>query len=288
VLSVLIVNWNTRDLLRACLQSLHTFPPQIDHEIIVVDNESSDGSSAMVRKEFPHVVCIEPGSNTGYAGGNNLAFGAARGTLLLTLNPDTEFRDDSLQKSVDWMKNHPSVGALGIRQIMPDGSIQKSVRGFPTVLGILGAFTKLDRLFPTGSLGSYTLREFDYRKTQPAAQPMGTFLLFRRQALTSIGDAARPFDEEFPIFFNEVDLLKRLDDAGWPCWYLAEAEVLHHHGSSTKQVKKSMIWESHRSLVRYFSKHLRGAARFMLLPLTAAAFLAAFVRARGVHAGFRP
>lgn len=242
----------------------------------------------MIRDEFPDVVCIEPGANTGYAHGNNLAFSAARGTFLLTLNPDTEFRDDSLQKSINWMHRQPSVGSLGIRQIMPDGSVQRSVRGFPTIAGVIGALTGLDRLHPSGPLGSYTLREFDYSRTQPAPQPMGTFLLFRREALTKIGDAARPFDEEFPIFFNEVDLLKRLDEAGWPCWYLAEAEVLHHHGSSTKQVKKSMIWESHRSLARYFSKHLRGAARIMLGPLTAAAYLAAFVRARGVHAGFRP
>lgn len=242
----------------------------------------------MIREEFPRVLCIEPGRNTGYARGNNIAFRAARGTFLLTLNPDTEFHDDSVQKSVDWLKNHPHVGALGIRQILPDGSTQSSVRGFPTALGIVGSLLRLDRIFPSSAIGSYTLPAFDYRTTQPAPQPMGTFLLFRREALAAIGDASSPFDEAFPIFFNEVDLLKRLSEGGWPCWYLAEAEVLHHHGSSTRQVKKSMIWESHRSLMRYFSKHWRGSARLMLVPVKTVVFAAAFLRARGTHAGFRP
>ncbi len=257
-------------------------------EIIVVDNDSRDGSAEMVSAEFPDVILIESGGNKGYATGNNLAFQRASGTRLLTLNPDTEFTDHSIQKTLDWMEENPTIGAVGIRLILPDGSTQRSVRGFPTFAGIFGALLRLDRFFPHSSLGSYTLPGFDYTQTQPGPQPMGTFNLFRREALASIGDPAKPFDEDFPIFFNEVDLLKRLDDAGWPAWHFAEAQVQHHHGASTKQVKKSMIWESHRSLVRYFSKHTRGSARFLLPLVAGAAYLAAFMRARGVHAGFRP
>jgi GT2 family glycosyltransferase len=288
MLSVLIVNWNTRELLKACLRSLQVHAPSEPHEVIVVDNDSGDGSAEMVRAEFPDVLLIEPGANTGYAAGNNLAFGAAEGDLLLTLNSDTEFTDDSLQRAVDAMRSHDEWGALGIKQILPDDSVQDSVRGFPGYLGIFGALTRLDKVFPGSALGSYTLPKFDYEVSGPAPQPMGTFLMFRREALEAVGDAKSPFDEAFPIFFNEVDLLWRLKKADWPTWYLAEASVRHHHGSSTKQVKKSMIWESHKSLVRCLSKHLSGPARIGLPLAAVLSYGAAFIRARGWHAGFRP
>jgi GT2 family glycosyltransferase len=118
---------------------------------------------------------------------------------------------------------------------------------------------------------------------------MGTVLLFRREALAAVGDPKHPFDEAFPIFFNEVDLLKRLSDAGWPCLYTPRARILHHGGESTKLVRKSIIWESHRSLVRYLRKHgatgTRGLGLTLLLPII---YGAAFVRAKGYDAGFRP
>jgi GT2 family glycosyltransferase len=288
MLSVLIVSWNTEELLRACLKSLEDFPPSCEHEVIVVDNASSDGSAAMVRAEFPAVNLIEPGANTGYAAGNNLAFGAASGDLLLTLNPDTEFTDGSLDAALAALDRHPDWGALGIKQILPDGSVQRSVRGFPTQLGILGALTGLDKLFTGSSLGSYTLHRFDYAVEGSAPQPMGTFLLFRRSALQAVGDVKAPFDESFPIFFNEVDLLWRLSKAGHGCGYCLDATVQHHHGASTKKRRKAMIWESHRSLVRCLYKHTDGVSR-LTLPLAAIlSYAAAFVRAKGYHAGFRP
>jgi len=287
MLSILIVNWNTRDLLRSCLDSIAKFPPKIPYEVIVVDNASSDGSLAMVQTQFAWVKLIDAGYNSGYAAGNNIAFSVAKGDWLLTLNPDTEFRDDSLQKSVECLASRPDWGALGIRLIGPDGKTQASVRGFPTLMGILGQFSGLDRRFPDSTLGDYSLPTFDYSRTQVAAQPMGTYLLFRRQSLRLAADDQAPFDEGFPIFFNEVDLLRRLADAGVQCGYCAECGVLHHHGSGTKQVRKSMIWESHRSLQRYFAKHWQGPLRLALPLLAALNFVAAFMRAKGYHAGFR-
>ncbi len=288
MLSILIVNWNTKDKLNACLSSIRTFPPNESHEVLVVDNHSTDGSAEMVAEDFPNVKLIASDTNSGYAAGNNAAFAQASGDWLLTLNPDTEFEDDSLQMAINELQAKKSYGALGVRQVGPDGEVQNSVRGFPTILGVMGALLKLDKLKPNGVWGSYTLPNFNYKSQGPAPQPMGTFLLFRREALEALGDPSRPFDEDFPIFFNEVDLLKRLDEAGWPCWYTPAAHVLHHHGSSTKQVKKSMIWESHKSLVRYFRKHARGLGRLPIPLVAVASYAGAFVRARGYHAGFRP
>lgn len=280
MLSVLIVNWNTRDKLRACLASLKRFPPNEPHEVIVVDNASSDDSADMVRAEFPSVKLIEPGTNTGYARGNNLAFAEAGGDWLLTLNPDTELQDSSIQTALNELRVKTGFGCCAVRLVSPEGKIERSVRAFPTVSSILA-----DLL---GNGKAYRLPDFDYKNPGPAPQPMGTFLLFRKTALEAVGDPKAPFDERFPIFFNDVDLLKRMWDAGWPCWYSSAAHVLHHHGSSTSQAKKAMVWESHKSLVRYFGKHLRGAARLLLPLIAAAAFLAALIRAKGYHAGFRP
>lgn len=281
MLSVLIVNWNTRDKLRACLASIRSFPPDEPYEVIVVDNASTDGSADMVKAEFPTVLLDAQPTNTGYAKGNNLAFARARGEWLLTLNPDTEFEDASIQTALNELRVKTSYGSCALRLVGPDGKRQRSVRAFPTIGNIL-----LDLV---GLHEKYRLSDFDYTNPGPAPQPMGTFLLFRRKALEAVGDPTAPFDERFPIFFNEVDLLKRLADAGWPCWYSAAGHVLHHHGASTSQAPSKMIvWESHRSLVRYFGKHLRFPARILLPVIALAAYAAAFVRARGYHAGFRP
>lgn len=285
---MLIVNWNTRDLLRPCLGSLENFPPKGDLEVVVVDNASDDGSAEMVAREFPKTRLISTGRNVGYAAGNNLAFAEAKGEWLLTLNPDTEILDGSLDAALDALSADPKAAALGARLLGPDGVTQRSVRGFPTLLGTLGDFTGLGKLFPRSKWGSYRLPSFDYERQQHAPQPMGTFLMFRRAALETVGDPKRPFDESFPIFFNEVDLLYRLKRAGLYCIYCPDVKIVHHGGASTKQVRKSMVWESHRSLLRFFRKHCLSAWNAPLYPLLAGFVLgAALVRAKGWDAGFR-
>jgi GT2 family glycosyltransferase len=285
MLSVVIVNWNTRELLHKCLDSLLKFSTG-PMEIIVVDNASTDGSAEMVEANFSEVHLIRPGANTGYAAGNNLGIEAASGDLILTLNPDTEFIDDSLSRCLTNFSNFPTYGVCSIRLVYPTGETQRSIRGFPTLSGIFGDLTGLRRFLP--SLDSYRLSRFDYESEQDAPQPMGSFLLFRKVALEAIGSAKKPYDENFPIFFNEVDLLKRLASAGWPCRYFPNEKVIHHGGEGTKQVRKAMIWESHRSLLRYLKKH-GPPLDLLLFPLAAVAiYTGAFIRARGYHAGFRP
>ncbi|HEY3782458.1 MAG TPA: glycosyltransferase family 2 protein [Fimbriimonadaceae bacterium] len=288
MISILIVNWNTRELLRACLNSIFANAPAVEMEVIVVDNASKDRSSDMVANSFPNVLLVNPGKNTGYAAGNNLAFERAKGEWLLTLNPDTEVLPGTLDRAIESLTNHPDYGALGIAQIGVDGTVQSSVRGFPSFMGVFGDLTGLGKLFKKSRFDSYRLRSFDYTKEQPAPQPMGTFLLFRRAALEAIGDPKKPFDEGFPIFFNEVDLLYRMNKSGWPCLYDPSVEIKHLGGESTKQVKKSMIWESHKSLARFFEKHYRTPLTAPFLPLFRGLVLcAAWVRAKGYDVGFQ-
>lgn len=242
----------------------------------------------MVQEAFPEVTLIRPGRNTGYARGNNLAFEQARGEWLLTLNPDTEVEAGTLQAAIDKLQSHAQFGALGVKQIGPDGETQRSVRGFPTFRGILGDITGLGARMPGSVLDSYRLLGFDYEVEQEGPQPMGTFLLFRRSSLQAVADPHCPFDESFPIYFNEVDLLYRLKKAGWPCLYAPSVRILHHHGQSTRQVRKNMIWESHVSLVRFLRKHYRTPWNGIGLGLlTYVIYAAAFIRARGYSAGFR-
>lgn len=289
MLSTLIVNWNTRDLLVDCLESLRQNPPDGPSEVIVVDNASSDGSADAVRNRFPEITLIEPGANLGYAAGNNRAFGAAKGEWLLTLNPDTVIAEGQLQAVIDALGSKPGFGCAAPRLVGRDGALQRSVRGFPTFLGILGDMTGLGKLFPGSRLDSYRLSSMNYGLEGEAPQPMGTFLLFRREALAKVGDPKAPFDESFPIFFNEVDLLYRLKKAGLPCLFVPTVAVQHLGGASTRQVKKAMIWESHRSLLRFFVKHHRTALNAWAFPILSLVVLGgALIRARGFSAGFRP
>jgi len=281
LLSVIIVNWNTREFLRACLLSLTENPLPGQTEVIVVDNSSTDGSAAMVAGEFPSVTLIASDRNLGFAAGNNAGFGIARGKYWLVLNPDTEILPGSLAAAVEVLRTHNNIAAVGACQIGVDGEIQRSVRGFPTVTNLL-------RSMLPGPLYSdeYWRRNFDYSKTQPAPQPMATFTLFRAGTVRSLAG----YDEQFPIFFNDVDLCKRIWDSGSEIWYSPDVKILHHGGEGTRQVRKAMIWESSRSLIHYLKKHHgRELGTILLLPgLTLMVYALAFIRAKGFSVGFRP
>lgn len=286
MVSVVIVNWNTKEKLRSCLRSLasQTVPLQV----IVVDNNSSDGSAEMVETEFSNVELCAENRNHGYALGNNIGFSRSTFEFILTLNADTELPPDNLHKAIQILSQHPKCGALSTKFIGPEGETQNSVRGFPSIAGIFGQLTGMDKIWPESAQGSYSLPNFDYERSQSAPQPMGTYLMFRRSVLAQFCNPAAPFDEQFPIYFNEVDLLYRMKLAGFDCWYESSLSIFHHHGSSTKQVRKSMIWESHLSLVRYLRKHLVGPARLALPAIHLASVVAAFIRAKGYHGGFKP
>lgn len=282
MLSVVIVNWNTRDALRACLASLQRSEPQLAR-VIVVDNASKDGSAEMVRAEFPEVKLIESGKNLGYAAGNNLGFLHATEEFILTLNPDTEVGPESLRTAVEILQSAPAYGSLSCRFIGPDGNVQASVRAFPTYQAILDEIKPWRKRHRT-----YRLPNFDYQTEQPCPQPMGTFILFRREALVRVGDPNQPFDERFPIFFNEVDLLYRLQNAGFPSLFTPQVEIKHHGGLSTRQVRREMIWESHNSLYRFFEKHTALCSPAQLRTLKRLLKWGAWIRARGTSEGFRP
>lgn len=254
LLSVCIVNWNTRDYLRECLTALGQYPPAgADMEVIVVDNASADGSAAMVALEFPDVKLLGNADNRGYAEGNNQALERASGDLLLLLNPDVIVHPESLTRTLAFIAERPQAGALGCRLVGKDGGTQRSVRGFPDPAPVLWDAAGLSRLFPRSrAFGAYRMTWFDYNSVAEVDQPMGSFLLLTRAALEKVG----LMDPQFPIFFNEVDWCWRAKrEHGFPIYYTPDVVVTHYGGSSTRQVKAAMVRESHRSLLRFYDKH---------------------------------
>lgn len=254
-LSIVIVSWNTREYLEGCLTSIRDAADEVTREVIVVDNASADGTAEMVRREHPGVTLIANEDNRGYAAGNNQGIEVAVGAHVLLLNPDIVVHEGSLDTLVRFLGDHKQSGAVAPRLILPDGSVQASCRSFPTPDVVLYEALGLSRLFPRSRrFGKYRMTWWDYDDERRVEQPMASAILLRGEALEEIGG----MDEQFPIFFNDVDLCKRLWDAGWEVWFTPEASMDHVGGASTGQVRRKMLTESHRSFIRFYRKHYRG------------------------------
>jgi GT2 family glycosyltransferase len=257
MLSVCIVNWNTKVYLRECLASLTAYPPPDSEgmEIVVVDNASSDDSAQMVAEEFPDVLLICASENLGYAEANNVALRRAVGDLLLLLNPDVRVDEHTLTRAIAFTRERRDAGAVSILFRNPDGSIQPSLRGFPSPEALLWEVTGIRRILPgSRRFGAYFMSWFNYDSVTEADQPMGTFLMIPRAAYETVGE----LDTDFPIFFNEVDWCYRAKQRGWRIYFTPDAEIVHYGGRGTDNAPKaSMIRESHRSLQMFYDKHYR-------------------------------
>lgn len=252
-LSIVIVSWNVRDLLRQALQSIYQETKDIKFEVFVVDNNSHDGSANMVSQEFPEVHLIGNNFNAGFAKANNQALKDTTGRHVLLLNPDTKILDGGLGHSVRWMDDNPTVGIMGCRLLNPDQTLQASIRRFPSIGAMALTLLKLHRIFPKAkALKDYLRSEFDYRQTQPVDQIMGAYFLIRRQALEQIG----LLDERYYIWFEEVDYCARAKKLNWPIMYYPGVSIIHYYGQSFRQVlslRKQIILNN--SLLRYYTKH---------------------------------
>lgn len=248
-LSVVIVAWNVRDLLRACLRSLPLTDPQV--EILVVDSASSDGTPQMVAAEFPTVVLRASAENLGYSRGNNLGLRQARGDYLLVLNPDTEVVGNALLEMCAYLDAHPQVGVLGPQLMHADGTPQATRRRFPTLATAFFESTWAQALAPRSLLDHY------YARDLPPAEPadvdwlVGAALLLRRAAYAQAGG----FDEGFFMYSEELDLCRRLKAAGWRIVQLPSARLVHHEARSSAQVPAATHIRFNTSKVRYFQRY---------------------------------
>ena len=256
-LSIVIVSWNVRDLLRRCLrsvlESLETEGARaLATEVVVVDNASRDGSAEMVRREFGHARVIANAQNEGFTKGNNQGIAASDGRHVLLLNPDTEVVGRSLGEMVDYMQGHPEVGALGPQLLYPDGRVQSSRRRFPDLRTALVESTFLQPWFSESStLKSYYVLERQDGDTQEVDWLVGACLMMRRAALEKVG----LLDERFFMYSEELDWCYRARQQGWRVVYLPEARVIHHEGKSSEQALAVRHLHFQRSKVLFFKKH---------------------------------
>ncbi|MBU0649088.1 glycosyltransferase family 2 protein [Patescibacteria group bacterium] len=253
-LSIIIVNWNVKDLLRKCLSTLFKYNQDIDFEVFVVDNASSDASVDMIKNEFPQVKLIANDENLGFAGANNQAIEKCVGDFILLLNPDTEFLDNHcLSTVVELMKKRPRVGIGGPRLLDTDMSIQASVRAFPDIISQIGILLKIHHVWPNCPwFKRYFQTNFNYHEEVAVDQVMGAFFLIKREVLKKIG----PLDSGYFCWFEEVDYCWQAKQAGWETRYFPQSELIHHGGASFKQVLKPRNQKIfNQSMFRYFYKN---------------------------------
>jgi N-acetylglucosaminyl-diphospho-decaprenol L-rhamnosyltransferase len=257
--SIVVVSWNTRALLRGCLRSALEAAKEVrgEVEVIVVDNASSDGSRELVEAEFPGVRLIANRTNAGFALATNQGIRESRGEYVLLLNPDTEARPDFLKTLVEVLDTDPIAAAVGPRLVGSDGADQVSCFPLPTLSRELWRLSHLDRLFP---MARYPRRLLAATDPQEVESIQGACLLVRRSALAYVG----LLDERFFIYTEEIDLCRRLLERGWRIVWVPRAVVVHHGAASTAQVGSRMFIELYRSKVQYFRKHggTAGAAAY--------------------------
>lgn len=247
-LSIIIVNWNTRQLLAECLDSIYASPPDRKFEIWVVDNNSKDGSQTMLREMYPRVNLIANSCNPGFARANNQAIGQCTGDNILLLNPDTVVKPGALRHLIEFFDEHPEAGAAGPRLINSDGSLQISAYPQPTL------WRELWRLFHIDNFhhwALYPMDEWDQDTPRQVDVLMGACLLIRRKVLDQIG----LFDEDYFMYSEEVDLCCRVRKAGWWIYWLPRAVVVHYGGQSTDQVAAEMFLHLYHGKILYFRKH---------------------------------
>lgn len=268
--SAIIVSYNVKKLLRQCLDSLRRskLDSGFELEVWVVDNNSKDGTSDMVAKEFSWVNFIPNGRNLGFAVANNQAIRKIKDEFIFLLNPDATTQKNTIETMLAYMNKHNEVGILGPMLLNSDGIIQKEMSPFPRLLDSLLILLKLHRIKPLNYL---VYPNYDYNKMQEAEHLMGSALFIRRKVFEDIG----LFDEDFFLWFEETDLEKRTKDAGWKIVYYPKAKVTHLVGQSSRQVnpfKKQAIWNN--SLLTYSRKHFSFLARISLFPFLLISYLA--------------
>lgn len=220
--SIVIVNYNTKKFLRKCLKSLPA-----NTEVIVVDNNSSDGSSQMIKKEFVKVKLIENKRNLGFAKAVNQALRQARGKYVLLLNPDTEVIGNALEKIVEFARKHPEVGVVGGRLIDPDGTIQGSCFHQLTILNAIKEFW----LRQKGVFQKYAPKT---KKPVEVEAVVGACMLIPKKVIDKVG----LFDERYFLYFEDLDFCRRVRGMDLKIYYLPKAEFIHYHGASGKEIPR--------------------------------------------------
>jgi N-acetylglucosaminyl-diphospho-decaprenol L-rhamnosyltransferase len=261
-LAIIVVSYNTCDMLRACLRSVYAGLAYFaaEAQVWVVDNASGDGSPAMVRAEFPQAQLLALEENLGFAAGNNaalreLGFGTAAGQQLgdvLFLNPDTEVQGNALVQMAGELRRREKAGVVGAGLVYPDGRFQHSAFRFPTLLQIwFDFFPRPARLLDTRLNGRYPRTLYEAHKPFPVDHPLGAAMMTRAEVIHEVG----LMDERFFMYAEEIDWCFRVKRAGWDIYCVPTAQIVHHAGGSTRHFRDEMYVALWRSRFLLFQKH---------------------------------
>lgn len=271
--STIIVNWNTKDILRNCLDSIYTQAANsVEFEVIVVDNASNDDSVQMVEKEFPQVLLIQNPENRGFAAANNQGARVSKGRYVLLLNPDTIVLDNAIAKVVSFADMRKDIAVVGCRVLNIDHTLQPTCFMYPSILNMLLSSCYLYKLFPKSRFfGRERMSWWDRSDVREVDVVTGCFLLVRREAMDRVG----LLDERFFIYGEETDWCYRFKKAGYKVVYMPFAEIIHLGGESTKQVATRMMLLNKGSKLLFIRKH-KGVFVYALACLLTALFF--FIR----------
>ncbi|CAG0977456.1 N-acetylglucosaminyl-diphospho-decaprenol L-rhamnosyltransferase [Anaerolineae bacterium] len=271
-LGIVILNWNTRDLLRRCLQTVFASTGAFSYHVVVVDNASTDGSPDMVAAEFPQAELIVNPANNGFSYGNNVGLRAlgfrdsARAQAeapryALLLNPDTEVPPDALFDMVEFMDSRPELGAAGPKLVLPDGSLDKACRrGFPTPTVSLYHFLGLGKLFPNSPrFARYNMSFLDPDVEAEVDSVVGAFMIVRREAVEQAG----LLDETFFMYGEDIDWAYRIQKSGWKIVYHPQVTVKHVKRAASRQSKRAKF-EFWRAMLIFYRKHYRATTPLWL------------------------
>jgi GT2 family glycosyltransferase len=264
-LSIVILNYNTRDFLLPCLKGIIEHTRDLDYEIIIVDNASTDGSADYVSQKliprFSQIKLVAAKANRGYAAGNNLGILTASGQYLVIMNPDIVIRDNALKKMVDFMQAHPAVGMAGPRLSSPDGALQYFCYRFPTPLVLFYRRLPLYQWrFARRAVRQYLMADWNHRANRPVDWLQGSCLIVRRASVDKVG----LMDERFFLYFEDTDWCRRFWQAGFEVWYLADVEIVHYHSRASANERfyrtlfNKMSWIHLASTWKYFWKWRMG------------------------------
>lgn len=273
-ISIIIVNYNVKYFLEQCLHSVFGALKNTKAEVFVVDNNSVDGSCALVKQKFPQVKLIENKVNSGFSVANNQAIKLAIGKYILLLNPDTIVQEDTFEKVIAFMNEHPDAGGLGIKMVDGKGNfLPESKRGLPTPAVAFYKIFGLAKLLPNSPrFGQYHLTYLDKNKNHQIDILSGAFMLMRKEALDKVG----LLDETFFMYGEDVDLSYRITQAGYKNYYFADSSIIHYKGESTKKSSVNYVVVFYKAMAIFARKHFsnKGAGMFIFL-----IYLAIYLRA---------
>jgi len=253
-ISIIINNYKTKGLLKQCLSGIEKYPPSVQYEIIVVDNNSGDGSVELVKERFPKVKLIASKENLGHHKGNNTGIKNSTGKYLLILNTDIAVLDNTLDKMYQFMESHSGVALIGPKLKNPDGSIQMSCMRFPTPMVPIYRRTFLGKLpFAKKQIHSYLMEDFDHSTTREVDWILGACEMIRRDIVDKIG----LMDEELFLYFGDIALCKKIKEAGYKVYYFVDANIVHYHNreSARSGVFSRIFWIHISDWIKYLKKY---------------------------------